>query len=163
MFGRFRVLRALQRTPRFAAPDTAFRPKSDHTTLAHWQRVRVRSTGVFDSSSVRISCGLILYSKGIKMMMLSRPRRAPDDNYRGHTGRRPGASDATMTRAGGEGRAATRPRLSDTTAATPRGCSGERRPCRALHPARVPRFWAGSRFFYPATVMSPARITTKNT
>ncbi len=106
MFGRFKVLRALQRTPRFAAPETAFRPKSDHTMLAHWQRVRVRSTGVFDSSRVRISCGLILYSKGIKMMMLSRPRRAPDDNYRGHTGRRPGASDAPVTKPGGEGRAA---------------------------------------------------------
>jgi hypothetical protein len=33
--------------------------KSDHTTLAHWQRVQVRSTGVFELSSVRISCGLI--------------------------------------------------------------------------------------------------------
>ena len=36
-----------------------FDAKSDHTTLAHWQRVQVRSTGVFESSSVRISCGLI--------------------------------------------------------------------------------------------------------
>ena len=33
--------------------------KSDHTTLAHWQRVQGHNIGVIRSSSVRISSGLI--------------------------------------------------------------------------------------------------------
>jgi hypothetical protein len=34
-------------------------PKSDHTTLAHWQLARARNTGVPNSSGIRISCGPI--------------------------------------------------------------------------------------------------------
>ena len=34
-------------------------PKSDHTTLAHWQLALAHNIGVLGSSSVRIACGLI--------------------------------------------------------------------------------------------------------